>query len=75
VTTLIALSVGSLVGGAVLVEAVFSWPGIGSEMYQAVLTRDYPVLQGAFLVLTVSVIFFNLLADIAYLWLDPRVRT
>jgi ABC-type dipeptide/oligopeptide/nickel transport system permease component len=75
VSTLIALSIGTLVGGAVLVEAVFSWPGIGTEMYQSVLTRDYPVLQGAFLMLTVSVVLCNLIADIVYLWLDPRVRT
>lgn len=75
VSTVIALSLGMLVGGAILVEAVFSWPGIGVEMYQAVLARDYPLLQGAFLLLTVSVVFFNYLADLLYLWLDPRVRS
>ena len=74
VTTLIALSLGYLVAGAILIETVFSWPGIGFAAYQAVIQRDYPMLQGTFLVLTVSVIFFNLLADLLYAWLDPRVR-
>jgi ABC-type dipeptide/oligopeptide/nickel transport system permease component len=71
--TLGALSLGTVVGGAVLVETVFSWPGIGREVYTAVGQRDYPVLQGAFLVLTVSVIFFNYLADMINLRLDPRI--
>lgn len=73
VTTLIALSLGYLVAGAILIETVFSWPGIGFAAYQAVIQRDYPMLQGTFLVLTVSVIFFNLLADLLYAWLDPRI--
>lgn len=73
IVTLIALSLGYLVGGALLVETVFTWPGIGLAVYQAVLQRDYPMLQGAFLVLTLSVVFFNLLADLLLLRLDPRV--
>lgn len=72
-TTLIALSLGYVVAGAILIETVFSWPGIGYAVYQAVLQRDYPVLQGAFLVLTISVVFFNLLADLLYFKLDPRI--
>ena len=52
---------------------MFSWPGIGNAVYQAVTERDYPMLQGAFLVLTVSVVFFNLLADLLYFKLDPRI--
>ena len=72
-TTLIAISIGYVVAGVILVEAVFSWPGIGNAVYQAVLERDYPTLQGAFLVLTVSVVFFNLLADLLYFRLDPRI--
>ena len=72
-TTLIALSLGYVVGGAILIETVFSWPGIGRAVYQAVLQRDYPMLQGAFLVLTLSVVVFNLLADLLYFRLDPRV--
>ncbi|HEX2322904.1 MAG TPA: ABC transporter permease [Streptosporangiaceae bacterium] len=71
--TLIALSLGSVVGGFILVEVVFSWPGIGQAAYQAVVQRDYPMLQGVFLVLTISVVLFNLLADLVYFKLDPRV--
>jgi len=73
ITTLVALSLGYIVAGAILVETVFSWPGIGRAVYQAVLERDYPMLQGAFLVLTISVVFFNLLADLLYFKLDPRI--
>jgi ABC-type dipeptide/oligopeptide/nickel transport system permease component len=73
ITTLIALSLGYIVAGAILIETVFSWPGIGRAVYDAVLQRDYPMLQGAFLLLTVSVVFFNLLADLLYFKLDPRI--
>jgi ABC-type dipeptide/oligopeptide/nickel transport system permease component len=73
ITTLIALSLGYIVAGAILIETVFSWPGIGRAVYDAVLQRDYPMLQGAFLVLTLSVIFFNLVADLLYFELDPRI--
>jgi ABC-type dipeptide/oligopeptide/nickel transport system permease component len=72
-TTLIALSLGYIVAGAILIESVYSWPGIGNAVYQAVTERDYPMLQGAFLVLTVSVVFFNFLADLLYFKLDPRI--
>ncbi len=71
--TLIALSLGFIVGGALLVEVIFSWPGIGLAMYNAVTQRDYPMLQGGFLVLTVSVIFLNFVADLVYFRLDPRI--
>lgn len=72
--TLIGLSIGALVGGAVLVEVVFSWPGIGRTIYDSIVARDYPMMQGAFLVFTVSVVLFNLLAEATYGLLDPRVR-
>jgi ABC-type dipeptide/oligopeptide/nickel transport system permease component len=75
IATLIALSLGYIVAGAILVETVFSWPGIGRAVYDAVLQRDYPMLQGAFLLLTVSVVFFNLVADLLYFKLDPRITT
>jgi ABC-type dipeptide/oligopeptide/nickel transport system permease component len=71
--TLVALSLGYVVAGAILIEAVFSWPGIGSAVYQAVQERDYPMLQGAFLVLTVSVVVCNFAADLLYFKLDPRI--
>jgi ABC-type dipeptide/oligopeptide/nickel transport system permease component len=73
VATLIALSLGYIVAGAILIETVFSWPGIGRAVYEAVLQRDYPMLQGAFLLLTISVVFFNLVADLLYFKLDPRI--
>jgi peptide/nickel transport system permease protein len=73
VATLVALSLGYIVAGAILVETVFSWPGIGRAVYDAVLQRDYPMLQGAFLLLTVSVVVCNLLADLLYFKLDPRI--
>jgi ABC-type dipeptide/oligopeptide/nickel transport system permease component len=73
ISTLIALSLGYIVAGAILVETVFSWPGIGRAVYEAVLARDYPMLQGAFLVLTLSVVVFNLVADLLYFKLDPRI--
>ncbi len=73
--TIIALTFGYTVGGAIQVETVFSWPGLGRLMYEAVQKRDYPVLQGTFLLLAVSVILANLLADLLYSVLDPRVRT
>jgi ABC-type dipeptide/oligopeptide/nickel transport system permease component len=72
-TTLMAISLGYIVAGVILVETVYSWPGIGYAVYQAVSERDYPMLQGAFLVLTVSVVFCNFLADLLYFRLDPRI--
>lgn len=74
VTTLFLLEVGVLIEGAVVVETVFGYPGVGRLMYEAVLGRDFPLLQGGFLVLTLTVIMMNLLADVTYPFLDPRVR-
>ncbi|MBN1316744.1 MAG: ABC transporter permease [Anaerolineales bacterium] len=73
--TLIALSLGYIVSGAIQVETVFSWPGIGRLMFDAVSKRDYPVLQGTFLLLAVSVFVANFIADLVYAMLDPRVKT
>jgi ABC-type dipeptide/oligopeptide/nickel transport system permease component len=75
ITTLVALSLGYIVAGAILIETVFSWPGIGRAVYEAVLQRDYPMLQGAFLLLTISVVICNLVADLLYFKLDPRITT
>lgn len=74
VYTNLTLTVGTLVSGAVVVETVFAYPGIGRLIYEAVIARDYPLLQGAFLLVTVGVIAANLLADVTYPLLDPRVR-
>ncbi len=73
VISVIALSAGFVVGGAILVETVFNYPGVGLAVYNAILNRDYPMLQGAFLILTVSVVLCNLVADLLYFRLDPRI--
>jgi ABC-type dipeptide/oligopeptide/nickel transport system permease component len=73
IITLIALSLGFIIGGTFTIEYVFSYPGVGFETVQAITHRDYPVLQAFFLLLTLSVIVFNLIADLLYFVLDPRV--
>lgn len=73
VVTAFAISVGFAVGGQVLIETVFSWPGLGREMVKAALRSDYPVAQAAFLLLSTIVIVMNFVADLAYSYLDPRV--
>ena len=72
--TAVAVEVGTVVGGATVVETVFSYPGLGRLIYESVLSRDYPVLQGAFLLLAIGVILTNLVADLLYPLIDPRVR-
>ena len=66
---------GSCSSGAIAVETIFSWPGLGLATYEALSGPDLPMLQGLFLVFSASVIFFNLVADLLYAYLDPRVRT
>jgi ABC-type dipeptide/oligopeptide/nickel transport system permease component len=75
IVTLVALSLGFIIGGAITIEYVFSYPGIGLAVVEAIDQRDYPVLQGAFLLLTLAVITANLVADLLYFKLDPRVST
>ena len=72
--TVIAINLGFTVAGVIQIESVFSWPGLGSAIYEAVVRRDFPMLQGAFLLIAVTVILANLLADLTYTYLDPRVR-
>jgi peptide/nickel transport system permease protein len=74
VTTLVGLQLGFLVGGAVLTETIYAYPGVARGIYTAVTQEDYPLLQGAFVVLAISVVVANLLTDLAYGLLDPRVR-
>ncbi|MER9548408.1 ABC transporter permease [Mesorhizobium sp. M0322] len=74
VLTLIALNLGYVVAGAITVEAVFNWPGIGGLTVEALNARDYPVLQGIFLLLGASIVVANVMADLTYGLLDPRVR-
>jgi len=75
IVTIIAINLGFTVAGAIQIEAVFSWPGLGGAIFESVLRRDYPVLQGAFLLIAVTVILANLIADLMYSTLDPRVQT
>jgi peptide/nickel transport system permease protein len=74
VFTNVTVMVGALLSSLVVVETVFAYPGLGRLVYEAVSARDYPLLQGAFLLITIGVIGLNLLADLAYPLLDPRVR-
>ena len=73
IVTAAAIALGYAVGGSVLIETVFAWPGIGREMVRAVLRRDFPVAQGTFMVLASTIILLNFVADLAYGYLDPRV--
>lgn len=74
IITLLALDFGFIFSGALFIEIVFSMNGMGSLIYDALLSRDYPVLQGSFLIITIMVVSANLLADLLYSYLDPRVR-
>jgi peptide/nickel transport system permease protein len=75
IVTIIAINLGFTVAGAIQIESVFSWPGLGGLVFEAVESRDYPVLQGTFLLIAVSVIVANLITDLTYSYLDPRVQT
>ena len=72
--TLVGLGMGFSVAGSLLVEIVFSWPGLGTLVLSAVESRDYPLLQGCFLLLALVVLFFNMVVDATYGLCDPRVR-
>lgn len=73
--TVIAINLGFTMAGALQIETVFSWPGLGGAIYESVNRRDFPVLQGTFLLIAVSVILANLIADLTYSYLDPRVQS
>lgn len=74
VVTSIGMHLGELIGGAVVVEMVFAWPGVGRYAVMAIYNRDFPILQCFLLVMTVVFVFCNLLVDILYAWIDPRIR-
>jgi peptide/nickel transport system permease protein len=74
VFTFASIQAGQVLGGAVLTETVFAWPGIGRLMFDALLQRDYPVLLGVFLVTSVMVVLVNLLTDVLYRFVDPRIE-
>jgi peptide/nickel transport system permease protein len=73
IVTITGLQLGTLLGGIVIVEVVFSWPGLGRLALDAVQRRDYPVLQGAVLVIAAAFLVINLLVDLVYTRLDPRI--
>jgi peptide/nickel transport system permease protein len=75
VITLIAINFGFVLSGAIAVETIYSWPGLGRLTFDALNAPDLPLLQGLFLVFSAAVIFFNLVSDLLYAYLDPRVRT
>ena len=74
VVTIIGLQVGSAFSGAVVTETVFSWPGIGRLMVQAIYTRDFPIVQATVMIVSVIFVTVNLLVDLIYAWLDPRIK-
>lgn len=74
VTTVFGLQLGSLLGGAVVTETIFAWPGVGRLILEAIRARDYPLVQGCVLVIALTYVGINLVTDLTYQWLDPRVR-
>jgi peptide/nickel transport system permease protein len=74
VLTLVGLQLGGLLGGAVITETVFGWPGLGSLLVEAIQSRDYPVVQGAVLLVSLTYVLVNTGTDLVYAWVDPRIR-
>jgi peptide/nickel transport system permease protein len=74
IITVIGVQAGYLLGGAVLTETVFAWPGVGTLMVQGILARDFPLVQGCVLVVALSFVLVNLAVDLLYAWFDPRIR-
>jgi len=72
--TLVGLQVGYLLGGSVIIESIFAWPGVGRLIYQSINNKDFPVVQTGVIIVAVSTTMANLLVDIVYAWLDPRIR-
>ncbi len=74
VVTIVGLQFGTLLAGAILTETIFSWPGIGSWIYDGILNRDYPVVQGGVIFVAVAFVLINLVVDLSYAFLDPRIQ-
>lgn len=74
VVTIVGLEFGTLLGGAILTETIFAWPGIGKWIYEGILSRDYPVVQGGVIFVATAFVVINLLVDISYALLDPRIQ-
>ena len=74
IVTILGLDVGTLLGGAVITETVFAWPGIGRLAIEAIAVRDFPVVQADVFFIALTFVAINLVVDVLYTWLDPRVR-
>ena len=74
VLTLLGLQLGGLLGGAVITETVFAWPGVGSLLVEAIQNRDYPVVQASVLLVSLAYVLVNTMTDLVYAWVDPRIR-
>jgi dipeptide transport system permease protein len=74
VVTVVGLMVGTLITGAILTETIFAWPGIGKWIVHSVTARDYPVIQSGILLIGALVMFVNLLVELAYGWVNPKIR-
>jgi len=74
VSTIIGLQFGTLLGGAILTETIFTWPGIGSWIYDGILSRDYPVVEGGVVFVAIAFVLINLIVDISYAFFDPRIQ-
>jgi len=72
--TVVGLQFGYILGGAVVIETIFTWPGVGLFTIQAILNRDYPVVQASVFILATAVVLINLIVDLLHVWLDPRIR-
>ncbi|MFB9886967.1 ABC transporter permease [Balneatrix alpica] len=73
--TALSMAIGFVMGGSLITEVVFNYPGLGLTLYQAILARDYPLIQGQLLIMTLAMLSANLIADLLYVYLDPRLRT
>jgi peptide/nickel transport system permease protein len=74
VVTVMGVQLGYLLGGSILVETVFSWPGLGLQLFRAISSRDLPLVQGGVMLVSAIFVFLNLAIDVLYAFLDPRVR-
>jgi len=74
VLSVVALELGSVLGGAVITETIFAWPGVGRLMVEAIFDRDFPVVQAGVLTIAVLLVLLNLVVDVLYAWIDPRIR-
>jgi ABC-type dipeptide/oligopeptide/nickel transport system permease component len=74
VVTILGLQLGAVLTGTIITETIFSWPGVGRLLIQAINFRDYPLVQGCILLISVTYVSMNLIVDLVYAWLDPRIR-